>query len=58
MGWDEASQGLKGWRWGKKIFLVIWGEAKIRQDKTMQDRGKNLILWLKNGNRLGSKWVF
>ena len=35
MRWDGALWGHKIGRWGKKIFLVMQGKAKIGQDKTM-----------------------
>ena len=56
--WGRVLQGTKGWRWGKKTVFVMWNEAKLRQDKTMHDGGKDPILWPGNGNELGSKQVF
>ena len=35
MRWGEASWGPKEWGWGKKIFPIMRGGARMGQDKTM-----------------------
>ena len=41
---DGASRGPKGRGWGEKDFLVMWGGARMGQDKTIRDRDEDPIL--------------
>ena len=33
MGWGGVSQGPKGQGWGEKVFSIMWGGARMGQDK-------------------------